>query len=143
MLIVHNKANEKRLRKLKRPKIRSRKRLKELADEAFSRWIRRRDSVNDMVTCVTCHKVKHWKEVDNGHFQSRRFLSTRYDERNCAGQCKECNGPGNGQQYKFGKAINEKYGEGTAEALEAQTKVIHQMKKIDFEDIIYKYSNDL
>ena len=56
------------------------------ADKYFSLFIRERDKDKG---CVTCGKFTDNK--DCGHFLSRRFESTRFDEKNAHGQCQKCN----------------------------------------------------
>jgi len=41
--------------------------------------------------CVTCWDIKHWKEMQNGHFISRSNYKYRWDEKNCHVQCMRCN----------------------------------------------------
>ena len=50
-------------------------------DTIFSQYIRKVNSDNEISTCFTCGKQDHWKKLQNGHFQSRRHYSTRWDER--------------------------------------------------------------
>ncbi len=103
---------------------------KQTCDEWFSLYIRLRDSnANGFTKCVTCDKVDHWRSFDCGHFQSRRYLSTRYDDQNCASQCQNCNHWGAGEQYKFGIAIDRLYGKGTTKELEQKARGLHKMNK--------------
>ena len=76
------------------------------------------------VQCFTCGKMKNWKyEIDCGHCQSRSKYSTRwlFDPANgmvnVMPQCKRCNMSNGGQQYLFGKRLDEVYGEGTADKI--------------------------
>jgi hypothetical protein len=88
------------------------------ADKAFSEYIRVRDAdTTGMVVCITCEKRNHWQESDAGHFVPRDRKITRYDERNVNGQCQYCNRYRSGEQYKYGLAIDLKYGPGTAQEL--------------------------
>ncbi len=58
-----------------------------------SQYIRQRNAdFQGYVSCVTCGKVKHWKEVDAGHFIDGRRNAIVYDPRNIHAQCKPCNG---------------------------------------------------
>ena len=43
--------------------------------------------------CVTCGVSKHWKEMQGGHFISRRYTATKLLEENIHPQCYGCNGP--------------------------------------------------
>ena len=110
---------------------------KQKADKYFSEYIRKRDSTNGMATCVTCGK--RTAQFDCGHFLSRRFQSTRYDEQNAHAQCLKCNRFENGNQFEHSKAIDEKYGEGTADELLQKSKMICKRKKSDFEWIAKEY----
>lgn len=88
------------------------------ADTVFSKYIRQRYAdENGMVSCITCGKVKHWKEVDCGHYVSRAKQSTRYDTRNSHAQCKGCNQWQGGRFVEHGFAIDKLHGEGTYRAL--------------------------
>jgi|TARA_R110000796_G_scaffold65936_1_gene152074 hypothetical protein len=94
--------------------------LKKELDKWFSLYIRLRDATDEgLVQCFTCNKVSHYKSgMQNGHFQSRKHLATRWDEENCQVQCVGCNMFKAGEQYKFSIALDSKYGEGTSEELE-------------------------
>ena len=91
--------------------------LKKELDKWFSLYIRLRDATDEgMVQCFTCGSVKYYKSgMQCGHFQSRRYLPTRFDEQNCAPQCVACNMFRGGEQYKFALNLDAKYGEGTSE----------------------------
>lgn len=67
------------------------KNLKTTLDRWFSLYIRLRDSdANGYSRCISCGKPVYWKEADCGHFINRRHMNTRYDERNCNLQCRNC-----------------------------------------------------
>lgn len=109
-------------------KIKKQKTLRQLekeADKYFSLMIRQRDADRDgYCGCVTCGARKHWKEMDCGHFISRRHKATRYDVQNCAAQCKRCNIFSQGKQFEFGLAIDRRYGQGTTEKLLLKSKMV-------------------
>jgi len=42
--------------------------------------------------CVTCGANEHWKELQGGHFISRRYTATKLLEENIHPQCRGCNG---------------------------------------------------
>ena len=79
--------------------------------------------------------------MQNGHFQSRSFLATRFDEENCQNQCVGCNMFKQGEQYKFALNLNAKYGEGTAEELESLARTIVKFTRVDYEDNIRYYKS--
>jgi len=83
----------------------SRKTILTKLDKVFSEYIRKRKAVNEFAECVTCGKVDHWKDLQAGHFMSRKHYSTRWDERNVEVQCMACNVFRYGEQYKFSKYL--------------------------------------
>lgn len=118
--------------------------MKEKLDKVFSLYIRQRDSnLEGFGNCCTCGKRIHYKEGHCGHFMSRRSLSTRWDEKNCALQCVSCNIYNQGRQYEFSKYIDNKYGKGTAEKLSAKAAQTTKMLKADYEEQIKNFKEKL
>jgi len=103
-------------------------------DKVFSLYIRLRDADNEIVSCVTCGKTRHYKDsIHCGHFQSRRHKATRWNEKNAHPQCAGCNTFNQGEQYKHAQYIDKRYGRGTADemVLLANTSVkwsIHELE---------------
>jgi hypothetical protein len=120
--------------------------LKKELDKWFSLFIRLRNATDHegLCQCFTCGKVGHYKSggMQNGHFQSRRFMATRYSEDgNCEVQCVACNMFRGGEQYKFAINLDAKYGEGTAEELEVLARTIMKVSRIDYEEKIAYYKS--
>ena len=116
--------------------------LKKELDKWFSLFIRLRESEDGIVQCFTCSRISHYKSgMQNGHFQSRKHLSTRWDEENCQVQCVGCNMFKAGEQYKFSIALDSKYGEGKAEELELLARTIMKVSRIDYEEKISYYKD--
>ena len=116
--------------------------LKKELDKWFSLFIRLRESEEGLVQCFTCNKVSHYKSgMQNGHFQSRKHLATRWSETNCQVQCVGCNMFKSGEQYKFSIALDSKYGEGKAEELQLLARTIMKVSRIDYEDKISYYKD--
>ena len=114
--------------------------LKKELDKWFSLYIRLRESEEGLVQCFTCGKVSHYKSgMQNGHFQSRKHLATRWNETNCQVQCVGCNMFKAGEQYKFSINLDAKYGEGTSEYLEFTARTIMKVSRIDYEEKISYY----
>ena len=106
-------------------------------DTIFSLFIRLSASDrNGMVRCFTCDNVHHYKAIQNGHFQSRRFMSTRFDPINCAPQCYACNVGMSGMQYEFGKRIDAFYGKGIADLTVQKSKVVHKFTTDEMLELI-------
>ncbi len=117
--------------------------LKKELDKWFSLYIRLRDSNEyGMAQCCTCGIVKPYnKGIQCGHFQSRKHLSTRFDEQNCAAQCIGCNMFKQGEQFKFGMSIDAKYGSGTAEELQFLAHQTVKYTRVDYEEKISYYKS--
>ena len=117
--------------------------LKKELDKWFSLFIRLRESTNEgIVQCFTCSRISHYKSgMQNGHFQSRRHHSTRWNETNCQVQCVKCNMYEQGEQFRFGIALDSKYGEGTSEELEFLSRTIMKVSRIDYEEKISYYKD--
>ena len=116
--------------------------LKKELDKWFSLYIRLREATDEGICqCFTCGKVDHYKKLQCGHFQSRRCHSTRWNEQNCQVQCVKCNMFEQGEQWKFGLALDVKYGEGTSGDLEFTAKTISKRMRIDYEEDIRYYKS--
>ena len=93
-------------------------------DRVFSKYIRLRDRVDgDFCKCCTCGRVKHWKEMDAGHFINRRYYGVRFDERNVHAQCRYCNRFNEGEQAKYAEFLKKKCGPDIADILNASKKI--------------------
>tara|TARA_R110000796_G_scaffold208170_1_gene324445 strand:+ start:383 stop:793 length:411 start_codon:yes stop_codon:yes gene_type:complete len=117
--------------------------LKKELDKYFSLFIRLR-SANEygMVQCFTCGIVRGYKDgMQNGHFQSRKHLATRFDEENCQVQCIKCNMYSQGEQFKFGLNLDAKYGEGAAEELEFLAKTTLKISRVEYEEQVSYYKD--
>tara|TARA_R110002110_G_scaffold64449_10_gene178121 strand:- start:578 stop:988 length:411 start_codon:yes stop_codon:yes gene_type:complete len=118
------------------------RKLKKDLDSWFSLYIRLRDSTLEGITqCFTCGKIDHYKNLQNGHFQSRRHHSTRWNEVNCQVQCIKCNLFFYGEQYKFSLYLDAKYGEGTSQELEMKARQTKKMSRVDYEEKITYYKS--
>lgn len=118
----------------------------------FSQYIRwHHANADGMVKCVTCSTIKHVKEMQNGHFISRRHYSTRWLFANCGAQCYGCNIGSQGRQYEFSKYIDQVHGKGTAQRIadisevsrkytDIELKTLAQVYKTKVDEYINKYS---
>lgn len=127
----------------KKVKTKSIKSLKKEADRIFSIYIRTKYSVNGMVKCYTCQAVKPIKEMQNGHYVSRKCNRLRYDENNCRPQCYSCNVCNHGEQSLFGKLLDKEAGFGISDNLMYYKNVSWKFTTEELEKIIEKYSNKI
>jgi hypothetical protein len=112
-------------------------------DTVFSQYIRRKDAINDIATCVTCGKKDHWSKLQNGHWASRRHYSTRWDERNCNVQCSGCNVFRAGEIYLYTKYLCSKYGDNFPEELYKLSQKTVKFTDSDLQDMILHYKDKL
>ena len=118
----------------------TRSKLVKKLDAVFSQYIRQSNSVNEIATCFTCGKKDHYKKLQNGHFQSRRHYSTRWDETNCQVQCAGCNVFRFGEQFIFSQNLDNKFGEGTARRLHIQAQQTIKFADFELEEMINHYN---
>tara|TARA_R110002074_G_scaffold17361_1_gene57406 strand:+ start:3854 stop:4276 length:423 start_codon:yes stop_codon:yes gene_type:complete len=116
-------------------------RLKKELDTQFSLFIRLREATEyGLVQCFTCGVARHYKDgMQNGHFQSRKHMATRFDEENCQVQCVKCNMFSQGEQFKFGLNLDGKYYEGKAEELEFLARTTVKFSRSDYMSHIEHY----
>ena len=109
--------------------------VKNTLDRVFSQWIRRKAAdENGWATCFTCGRPKPWFQLQNGHYVKRENMCTRYHPENNHPQCENCNVFLRGNLKVYAQKLDERYGEGTAEKLEAlgkQTCKIHRNEMIE------------
>lgn len=87
--------------------------------ETFSLYIRLKYAdVNGFENCVTCGAFKHYKEMQAGHFIQGRHNSILFDERNVHPQCYHCNIGLGGNQLRYYRFMQNKYGEYVVKELE-------------------------
>ena len=120
----------------------SRSKLIKKLDSVFSQYIRLKAASNGIAECFTCNKKDHWKKLQNGHFQSRKHYSTRWDEINVQTQCSGCNVFRYGEQFKFGMYLEQAYGNGVAEEMHNKSREITKFSDIQLLEKI-EYYNEL
>ena len=117
---------------------------KKKADKYFSLYIRMLNADKDgFVVCITCGAIKHWKEMQNGHYIPRNHLSTRFDTRNCAVQCPGCNVFGGGKHDLFALALISKYGKDILTELNEQKNKSVKYTIANYQDMIDSYQDSL
>lgn len=87
--------------------------LKRRLTVAFNAMIRERDK---QLLCISCQQREM---TEAGHFVGSTPLATRWHPQNVNGQCSYCNCWQSGAKFTYGLNLNRKWGEGTAEKLEA------------------------
>lgn len=110
--------------------------LKKKLDKTFSDYIRQRDDY----TCFTCGKKGDKTNIQNGHYVSRSFNSTRYSEINCNAQCVGCNIFKKGNLDDYALRLIRRHGNEILATLAAEKKKTKQFTTGELEELITKYA---
>ena len=112
--------------------------MKKRLDDVVRLYIKARDNFE----CSTCgiHQLATPQgTLDWSHKITRNNLFLRWDERNSITQCRRChNDWGNGINGPLNKAIDCKWGEGTASKLEIFSKQNQTIKGTLLDDVTYR-----
>lgn len=115
--------------------------------EIFSKYIRTRDckygGLPGYGLCITCGKAHGISDMDAGHFIGRRHKATRFHEKNVNAQCRKCNRFESGEQYAHAKAIDSKWGPGTADMLYSLSRMPTKLTREWYEMQIEEYKKKL
>jgi hypothetical protein len=131
------KKRSKRLLGGNKRKSKSQAKLKKELDAVFSKYIR----LTHPARCYTCGLSKRRKNLHCGHFVSRQYLATRWDENNCRPQCVGCNLYGGGKPLDFEENLKKELGNDFVEKIKQSR---HQIWKLDnhwYEEKISFYKN--
>jgi hypothetical protein len=108
-------------------------------DAVFSKYIRYSNAKNGYCTCITCDREYEVKKIHCGHFMSRQYMSTRWDERNVSPQCYGCNVMQQGKQFEFSLKI----GKELSEELYLLSKQTKKWSLDEIKDMIEQYKDKL
>jgi NAD-dependent SIR2 family protein deacetylase len=102
--------------------LKKKKTIAKLVDEAavlMQKYVRMKAADRDgYCQCVTCGIKKPWKEMQGGHFISRKWTATKLLEENIHPQCPYCNGPLRGNMIQYTLFMQDTYGREFVEELE-------------------------
>jgi len=102
-----------------------------------SEYVRRRHAdENGYTACYTCGTIKHWKEMDAGHAIPGRKNYVLFNLELLRSQCRSCNGFRAGEQYIFGKKLNQENGEGWYEGELIKSKKPYKLYESDLDEMI-------
>lgn len=128
--------------KSKTPKL-STSKLKKKADAIYSQYLRLSSAdKNGMCKCYTCSTVKHWKDMQCGHFVTRTITALRFDPRNTKPQEKSCNIFNQGRLDVFATNLVKEYGVGILDELQEAKKQRFTAKQARelYERVIEEYT---
>ena len=107
----------------------------------FSKYIRLRDALKTTgdihyCKCFTCGRIESIKNMDAGHFVSRKFNSTLFNEYNTHAQCTHCNTFLGGNQLEYRRQLIKLYGEGIDIELEDKATETKKYTIPELEELI-------
>lgn len=115
-------------------------------DTVFSRFIRLKYAKNGIVFCYTCGHFTHWKKIHAGHFISRYYKETRWNENNVRPQCFMCNIYKKGDTVKFRINLIQEIGENEVVKMEKESARLTKRGSKErewLENKIEHYKNEL
>lgn len=118
---------------------------KKKLDEVFSKYIRLKYSdERGYCRCISCGKVHFWKQIQNGHYMSRRHLATRWSEDNCRPQCVACNIFNQGAAQMYRRNLVAEIGEDRVTWIEsfAHTST-KEPSDFEYKELIKYYTNKI
>ena len=120
----------------------SRPTLMRKADDAFSLFIRTRDSQEyegRYFKCISCGRVLPIDQADAGHMINRAHMSLRFNELNVNAQCRHCNRFREGDYSGYRKGMIQKIGLQKVELLEAAKNVTNKISNFELEILTKHY----
>ena len=91
--------------------------------------------VDGIAQCVTCGKKQHFKEMDGGHFISRKWTATKLVEENVHPQCKGCNKYASGKYDDYALYMVDTYGIEMVRELNDKKRELCKQNRIELEEI--------
>lgn len=112
----------------------------------FSEYIRRRGADwKGEVSCYTCGKVKHYKEMQAGHFAhkgNQNYRAIDFEPKHLRPQCYWCNSQrhGAGMSWEFGQNLEQEYGKDWLLEIKRRRKIEPALTIEELKEIYAKYS---
>jgi hypothetical protein len=118
------------------------KKLTEELDTVFSIFIRKRHAdEKGLVSCFTCGKIDHWKNMHAGHYFSRRYFGTRWHEVNVQNQCPKCNLYNQGAGPQFAVKLVKEHGPEILETLTIDKNRVMKVEAFNLKLLINHYKS--
>mgnify|MGYP003461933974 FL=1 len=114
------------------------------ADDAFSLYFRAKEAdEHGIVRCCTCGKYMKWKMPDGsaqtGHWQSRGFNRTRFNEMNVGIQDRQCNYYLEGAKKIMEAYLIERYGEEPIKQIEVTAPIRKDLNDFELRELAKFY----
>lgn len=129
-----------KITKLKKPKKMTYSKAKKAAWDAFSLFIRTRDSdLKGAGICFTCERAYPVKLLQAGHWIPGRHMSVLFDERNVNAQCYHCNVGLKGNPVVYYDKMLQVYGKAVCDELKRLDKETKKYKVFELIELKIKY----
>lgn len=118
--------------------------IKKRLDTVFAMYIRLRDVMpNGIFRCISCGRILPFEESDCGHYINRQHMATRFSEKNCNAQCRQCNRFDEGNIQGYRRGLIAKYDESTVQLLEAMKSQINKISDFEYRTMIDYYRKEV
>jgi hypothetical protein len=112
------------------------------AQKVFNSYIRFRDSEDGHFVCISCGRTLTTDLMDCGHYAPVKQSSfLRFNEYNCSGECKKCNGFDEFHLIGYRKNLINKIGLEMVEWIDANYRTPKKWTRSELLEIIEKYKN--
>lgn len=113
-------------------------------DKVFALYIRLRDCMPSGIgQCISCGKIKPYRELDCGHFFGRSNMATRFDEDNCNAECIGCNRVKSDHLIYYQENLIKKIGVSRFSTLRERAHSIKKWDDDELEKMIKYYTNEV
>lgn len=111
-------------------------------DSIFSKWVRLNAAdKKGNVRCYTSGKTYNWKDIQAGHFISRRHYALRWDERNVKPQSKAENIFNQGNAPVFAQKLISEYGSDIIDLLLMKKNNTFHLERFVLQAMIEDYTD--
>lgn len=96
-----------------------------------------------MGQCISCGKIKPYRELDCGHFFGRSNMATRFDEDNCNAECIGCNRVKSDHLIYYQENLIKKIGVSRFSTLRERSHSIKKWDDDELDKMIKYYTNEV
>ena len=98
---------------------------------------------NGLGKCISCGRIKPFRELDCGHFYGRTNMATRFDEDNCNAECQYCNRAKSDHLIYYQDNLIKKIGIARYSSLSARSKMTKKWSEEELDNMIIKYTAEV
>lgn len=110
-------------------------------DKVFALYIRLRDVMpSGLGKCISCGRIRPYRELDCGHFYGRMNMATRFDEDNCNAECIGCNRVKSDHLIYYQENLIRKIGVARFSTLTERAHSIKKWEDSELKEMIKKYT---